>query len=52
MVWGSRRGAVGVQIVEMLGVERGRKKVEIRGASESTQVRAARQAGKRQPSIS
>ena len=42
---GSRRGAVGVEIVEMLVVERGRKKGESRGLSESSQVRAARQAG-------
>ena len=49
---GSRRGAVGVEIVEMLVVERWRKKGVSRGVSESSEVRAARQAGKRQPSIS
>ena len=42
---GSRRGVISVEVVEMLVVERGRKKGESKGVSESSEVRASRKAG-------
>jgi hypothetical protein len=42
---GSRRGAINVEVVEKLVVERGRKKDESKGVSESSEVRASRRAG-------
>jgi hypothetical protein len=36
---------ISVEVVEMLVVERGRKKGESKGVSESSEVRASRKAG-------